>query len=138
MRIPIALALAWPRRVPGAAPGCDWTQKSSWHFEPLDEDTFPAIRWARRAGAAAGTAPAVFNAANEVAVQAFFDARLGFLDIVDTVGAVLGQHLDRIASDDAVPFKGDALTVDDVLAADAWAREQAARLAEQAAAEGPR
>ena len=137
MRIPIALALAWPRRVPGAAPGCDWTQKSSWHFEPLDEDTFPAIRWARRAGAAAGTAPAVFNAANEVAVQAFFDARLGFLDIVDTVGAVLGQHLDRIASDDAVPFKGDALTVDDVLAADAWAREQAARLAEQAA-EGPR
>jgi len=132
MRIPIALALAWPRRVPGAAPGCDWTQASSWHFEPLDEDTFPAIRWARRAGAAAGTAPAVFNAANEVAVQAFLEGRLPFLGIVDTVGAVLAQHLDRTASGDAVPLRRDALTVDDVLAADAWAREHADRLTRQA------
>ncbi|MDQ3628559.1 MAG: 1-deoxy-D-xylulose-5-phosphate reductoisomerase [Actinomycetota bacterium] len=134
MRIPIALALGWPRRVPGAASGCDWTQASSWNFEPLDEDSFPAVRWARRAGSAAGTAPAVFNAANEVAVQAFLAGRLAFLGIVDTVAAVLGQHLEQAARGDVVPFKEETLTVDDVLAADAWAREQADRLTEQTAA----
>ncbi len=138
MRIPIALALAWPRRVPGAARGCDWTHEAAWHFEPLDEDTFPAIRWARRAGSAAGTAPAVFNAANEVAVQAFLEGRVAFLGIVDTVGAVLQEHLDRAAGGstlpvDAVPLRGDAPTVDDVFAADAWARERAGQLTQRPA-----
>jgi len=70
MRLPIALAMAWPDRVPGAASAVDWTTASSWQFEPLDATTFPAVQLAREAGLRGGTAPAVFNAANEEAVAA--------------------------------------------------------------------
>ena len=76
MRLPIALGLAWPDRVADAAPGCDWTTASTWTFEPLDDVAFPAVALARRAGAAGGTAPAVFNAANEECVAAFLAGRL--------------------------------------------------------------
>jgi len=117
MRLPIALGLGWPDRVPDAAPGCDWTTASTWEFFPLDHDAFPAVRLAAEAGRAAGTAPAIFNAANEVCVEAFQAGRLPFTAIVDTVASVL-------AADD-VPSKGHTLTLDDVLAADRWARERA-------------
>src|ERR687890_458585 len=63
MRLPIALGLGWPDRVPGAAAGCDWTTASTWEFLPLDDEAFPAVRLARAAGEAGGTSPAVFNAA---------------------------------------------------------------------------
>ncbi len=76
MRIPIALALAWPDRVPGAARPVDWTTAQTWTFEPLDETAFPAVALAREAGTAGGTTPAVFNAANEVCVEAFLTGRL--------------------------------------------------------------
>jgi len=119
MKLPIGLALAWPERLPGAALPCDWTQATQWTFEPLDEGAFPAVGLARRAGHAGGTAPAVFNAANEVAVDAFCAGRLGFPGITDTIAAVLDQHL-------ALSHDGDeGLTLDSVLAADAWAREAA-------------
>ena len=119
MRLPIALALAWPDRVPDAAPGYDWGTPRDWHFEPLDDEAFPAVQLARRCGRAAGTAPAVFNAANEICVDAFCDQRLSFLGIVDTVAAVVDEHL-------AGGHVGDAeLSVDAVLAADAWARRRA-------------
>ena len=132
MRLPIALALGWPDRVPGAAPPVDWTTGSSWTFEPLDEVAFPAVSLARRAGSAAGSAPAVFNAANEVCVDAFHDGGIGFLDIVDLVGRVLTEHLDR-APDSATDVPSlwrsdDDLTIEGVLAADAWARERARQL----------
>ncbi len=65
----------------------------TWSFEPLDDDAFPAVELARTAGKAAGTAPAVYNAANEVCVDAFCAGRIGFLDIVDTVEAVVAEHL---------------------------------------------
>ncbi|HVN49865.1 MAG TPA: 1-deoxy-D-xylulose-5-phosphate reductoisomerase, partial [Acidimicrobiales bacterium] len=65
MRLPIAVGLAWPDRVPGAAPACDWTKASTWTFEPLDVEAFPAVSLARRAASLGGTAPAVLNAANE-------------------------------------------------------------------------
>ena len=120
MRLPIALGLAWPERVPGAAASYDWGRPRDWHFEPLDDTAFPAVELARRAGRAAGTAPAVYNAANEVCVDAFCAGRIGFLDIVDTVGAVLEDHLAGGHVPDA------DLTVDAVLRADAWARARAA------------
>ncbi|TCJ22560.1 1-deoxy-D-xylulose-5-phosphate reductoisomerase [Nocardioides jejuensis] len=116
MMIPIALGLEWPDRVPGAAPGCDWTRPETWQFFPLDDEAFPAVSLAREAGQRGSTAPAVYNAANEVAVDAFLTGRLPFVDIVPTVARVLHAH--------DVPSKG-ALTVDDVLAADAWARSTA-------------
>jgi 1-deoxy-D-xylulose-5-phosphate reductoisomerase len=119
MKLPIALALGWPDRIPDAAAGCDWTKASSWEFEPLDNEAFPAVQLAREAGERGGTAPAVFNAANEVCVQAFRDGRLPFLAIVDTVARVLTEH--------DVPSY-EELSVDDVLAADTWARERAAEI----------
>ncbi|WP_299057904.1 1-deoxy-D-xylulose-5-phosphate reductoisomerase [uncultured Nocardioides sp.] len=123
MLIPIALGMGWPDRVPDAGPGCDWTTASTWTFEPLDDEAFPAVVLARRAGAAGGTAPAVYNAANEVAVAAFLDGRLPFTRIVAVVADVLAAHTS--AQDGGVRSTSPRLTVDDVLAADTWARAEA-------------
>src|SRR5690606_30519630 len=81
MRLPIALALGWPERVPGAGAPLDWSRAASWGFEPLDEDAFPAVRLAKLVGSRGGCYPAVFNAANEQAVHAFHERRIGFPDI---------------------------------------------------------
>jgi len=80
---------------------------------------FPAVRLAREAGAIGGTAPAVFNAANEVAVDAFRAGDLTFTGIVDTVGAVVAAH---------TPVVGPDFTLEAVSAADAWARMRATEL----------
>jgi 1-deoxy-D-xylulose-5-phosphate reductoisomerase len=122
MLIPIALGLAWPDRVPDAAPSVDWTRPETWEFFPLDDEAFPAVALARAAGARGGTAPAVYNAAHEVCVDAFRDGRLAFTEIVPTVQAVL--------SSDDVPSEVQSMTVEDVLAADAWARAAATELIE--------
>lgn len=89
MCLPIALGLSAPQRWAGAAAPCAWDAPVSWTFEPLDEVTFPAVRLARQAVAASSSHPAVFNAANEEAVEAFLSGRCGYLEIVDTVRAVL-------------------------------------------------
>jgi 1-deoxy-D-xylulose-5-phosphate reductoisomerase len=119
MKLPIALGLSWPRRLPAAAKPCDWTAPTAWTFEPLDSSAFPAVELARRAGRLGGTAPAVFNAANEECVDAFHDGAIAFLDILDIVEDVLNEHVGSglVTSDEMV--------VDTVLAADAWARERA-------------
>ena len=117
MRIPIALALGWPDRVPGAASPVDWTGPHAWTFEPLDEEAFPAVALARPAGTAGGSTPAVFNAANEECVAAFLAGRIPFAGIVDTVAQVVSEH------DGASPAG-----LDDVLAADSWARDRAREL----------
>jgi 1-deoxy-D-xylulose-5-phosphate reductoisomerase len=126
MRLPIALALGWPERVPEAAPGCDWTASASWTFEPLDDEAFPAVALARRVGAAGGTYPGVYNAANEACVEAFLAGRIGFLDIVDTVAAVVDEHDGGTGRPGLV----------DVLRADAWARQRARDMLSVAAAAG--
>jgi 1-deoxy-D-xylulose-5-phosphate reductoisomerase len=115
MRLPIALALAWPDRLPDVQPALDWSRASSWDFQPLDEKAFPAVRLARSAGKAGGVMPALFNAANEEAVAAFLAGRLSFPGIVQLVARTL---------DDA-PDLGAPTCVDDVLAAEKWAREHA-------------
>ncbi len=122
MRLPIAHALLWPDRLPEAAPGIDWTQPASWAFEPLDEEVFSAVKLARRAGVAGGVAPAVINAANEVAVEAFLQDRLAFSQIVEVAAEVLAQ-VPRGAQ--------NTLTLDDVLAADLNARASAGSLIER-------
>ncbi len=119
MRIPIALALGWPDRVPDAAAAVDWTTAHTWTFEPLDEEAFPAVPLARQAGAAGGTVPAVYNAANEVCVAAFLAGQIPFAGIVDTVAQVVSEHHDSA---------GDAVQLADVLAADGWARDRAREL----------
>ncbi len=119
MLIPIALALGWPERVPHSAPPVDWSRAETWEFFPLDDDSFPAVALARETGERGGTAPAVYNAANEICVAAFLAGDLPFADIVPTVARVLAAH--------DVPWQRE-LTVAGVLAADAWARQQAAGL----------
>ncbi|OBA90075.1 MULTISPECIES: 1-deoxy-D-xylulose-5-phosphate reductoisomerase [Mycolicibacterium] len=122
MKLPIALALGWPARVPGAALACDWTTASTWEFEPLDDDVFPAVRLAREAGTRGGCLTAVYNAANEEAAAAFLDGRIRFPAIVRTVADVLGA---------ADQWAAEPSTVDDVLDAQHWARDRARRIVAQ-------
>jgi 1-deoxy-D-xylulose-5-phosphate reductoisomerase len=119
MLVPIAIGMAWPDRVPDAETPIDWTRAADWRFEPLDDEVFPAVTLARAAGERGGTAPAVYNAANEVAVDAFHEGRLRFSDVVAVIARVLEAH--------DVPSR-EHFTVDDVLAADAWARAEASAL----------
>jgi 1-deoxy-D-xylulose-5-phosphate reductoisomerase len=119
MRIPIGLGLAWPERVAGAAPCLDWTTAASWTFEPLDTAAFPAVALAREAARLGGTAPAVYNGANEACVAAFLAGRISFPRIVDTVARIVSEH-DTSSS--------GGLTLEDVLAVDAWARARAEEL----------
>lgn len=125
--MPIALGLGWPERVPDAAPGCDWTKASSWEFFPLDNDAFPSVGLARHVGGLGGTAPAVFNAANEECVDAFLDGRLPFNGIVETVAEVVAEH--------GTPGRGTSLTLADVLEAEKWARARAREMAATSASE---
>ena len=119
MRIPIALGMAWPDRVPDAAPGLDWTTAASWTFEPLDDEAFPAVALAREAASRGGTAPAVYNGANEACVADFLAGRISFPRIVDTVARIVSEH----------DTSGTGVTtLDDVLAVDAWARARAREL----------
>jgi 1-deoxy-D-xylulose-5-phosphate reductoisomerase len=118
MRLPIALGLAWPDRVEGAASPCDWTKAASWDFFPLDENAFPAVALARRVGAAGSCFPAVFNAANEECVEAFLAGRTRFVDIVDTVERVVDEWSTHPENDTG------PLDVDTVLNAETWARHR--------------
>ena len=120
MLIPIALGMDWPDRVPDVAPAVDWTTAHAWEFHPLDDEAFPAVSLARAAGARGGVAPAIYNAANEVCVDAFRHGALPFTGIVDTVAEVVAAAADVGST--------QTLTVDDILAADAWARRTAADL----------
>ena len=122
MHLPIALGLTWPERLPDSTAPVDWQQASTWTFEPVDQDVFPAIALAKRVGTAAGTAPAVMNAANEVAVDEFLQGKLAYLGIVDLVAEVVEQHL----REGFVP--NDVLTLEAVMQAAAWASEYALSL----------
>jgi 1-deoxy-D-xylulose-5-phosphate reductoisomerase len=120
MRLPIAMALAWPQRVAGAVPACDWTTAQSWTFEPLDDTAFPAVALARQVGTAGGVAPAIYNAANEEAVAAFLGGDLAFTGIVDTVSRVLDESAEE--------GTGNLVQLSDVLRAESLARVRARAL----------
>ncbi|MDX2398324.1 1-deoxy-D-xylulose-5-phosphate reductoisomerase [Microbacterium algeriense] len=120
MRLPISLGLDWPHRVGGVGRPLDWSSATSWTFEPLDADAFPSVALAKAVGRAGGTFPAVYNAANEQAVDAFHEGRLSFLGIVDTIARVVDAH-------DAP----ESLTVETLAAAESWARTTADRLIEK-------
>lgn len=119
MRLPIALGLSWPGRMDDVAAACDWTQATSWTFEPLDDAVFTALDLARDAVRASATHPAVMNAANEVGVEAFLAGRAGFLDILDTVHRVVDEHTGVPASQ---------VTLSTVLETERWARARAQEL----------
>jgi 1-deoxy-D-xylulose-5-phosphate reductoisomerase len=119
MKLPIALALGWPDRVPGSSSACDFSTASSWTFEPVDHTVFPAIDVAREAGKAGGSLTAVYNAANEAAAEGFFAGAIRFPRIVEIIREVLVE---------ADQWRSTPGTVEEVLAADQWARDHAARL----------
>lgn len=116
MRLPISLGLDWPHRVAGVGRPLDWTIATSWTFEPLDDVAFPAVRLAKGVGRAGGTYPAVFNAANEQAVDAFHEGRLSFPGILEVVQRVVDQH--------EAP---GALSRETLTHAELWARDAADR-----------
>ncbi len=111
MRLPIALALAYPDRLPGVVPPLAMQSLGRLDFQPLDGDRFPAPALARRAAAAGGTYPAVLNAVNEEAVAAFLRSEIPFPGIVSAVESALGR------------YTGGGSSLDDVMAADAWGRD---------------
>ncbi|WP_040163803.1 1-deoxy-D-xylulose-5-phosphate reductoisomerase [Microbacterium gorillae] len=117
MRLPISLGLDWPHRVGGVGRPLDWTTAQSWTFEPVDTEAFPSVALAKRVGTAGRTFPAVFNAANEQAVDAFHEGRLSFPGIVDTIARVVDAH-------DAP----DELTRESLAEAETWARARADKL----------
>ena len=126
MRLPISLALGWPQRVAGSAAACDFSTASSWEFEPLDGAVFPAVDLARSAGQAGGCMPAVYNAANEEAAEAFLSGRIRFPAIVRTIADVLHA---------ADQWSAEPATVEEVLEAQRWARQRARGIVDVAAQE---
>ncbi|WP_026460148.1 1-deoxy-D-xylulose-5-phosphate reductoisomerase [Schaalia suimastitidis] len=120
MRLPIALGMTWPQRLPDIEAPLTWEAPQAWTFEPVDDHTFPAIALARQAVAASATHPAVYNAANEIFVDAFLREALPYLAIVDLLGQVLEEH-DGVAQPDLA----------DVMGAQEWACSKARELVAQ-------
>lgn len=114
MKLPIALGLTWPKRLPDIEKPVDFLQRQEWTFEPVDSQTFPAINLARAAVTESQTHPAVYNAANEVFVDAFLCGQLAYLSIVDLLEEVLAEHQGI-----------DEPTLDDILGAQEWAKASA-------------
>ena len=126
MKLPIALALSWPDSLVEISPAIDWTSSSNWTFESLDEEVFPALAVARKAGEHAGSAPAVMNAANEECVKAFIERKISFLSIVEIVKKVLELH---IKSNDFV--SNQDLTLEKLLNCDKNSRISATKFIEE-------
>ncbi len=117
MRLPIALGLTWPERLAGVESPLTWAAASQWTFEPVDNETFPAVDLARFAVGESATHPAVLNAANEVLVDAFIAGEVPWLAIVDTVSAVVHEHEGIVDP-----------SLDDIVAAQRWADQRAREL----------
>lgn len=114
MKLAIALGLNPDRRIEPVTPPLDWTEKNSWTFEPLDNEVFPAVKLAKQVGKAGVTYPAVYNAANEVAVDAFHNRAISFLDIAELVQRVVEAH-----------HAPQVLTLESLAHAERWARTEA-------------
>ncbi len=120
MRVPIAYALGYPDHPAWGAHGVPWAEMDDLTFDPVDVATFRCLSLAYEAGRTGGTAPAVLNAANEVAVEAFLDGDLSFLGIAETVERVLGE-----GADVDLGYGAEDPSLDGVLTADGWARDRA-------------
>jgi len=118
MRIPIAYALAYPERLPVQSPPLDLFRLRNLNFYPPDEEKFPCLRLAYEACRTGSTLPAVLNAANEVAVDAFLNGRITFLEIPQVIEKVMKSH--QVAT---------SLTLETILKADQWARKEAEEVA---------
>ena len=114
MRVPISYALAYPQRLPNTLPALDLFSVQALHFYPPDHDRFPCLRLAIEAARRGGTMPAVLNAANEVAVQAFLEGSINFLAIPKVIETTMARHT-------AIPLDDASVALE----ADRWARAYA-------------
>jgi 1-deoxy-D-xylulose-5-phosphate reductoisomerase len=133
MRHPIQYALVGPRRLPNSMPVTDLARIGTLTFENPDYERFPSLRLAREAGRAGGTMPAVFNAANEVAVARFVDGQIRFTQIFETVERVMQVHKVGGESQARRPVPVGSVwvaepTLDVILQVDQWARKEAERV----------
>jgi 1-deoxy-D-xylulose-5-phosphate reductoisomerase len=120
MKLPIALGMTWPERIHDVVEPVDFTKAHTWTFEPLDEEVFAAVKMARQVGKAGFTYPAVYNAANEEAVDAFHERKISFPAILEIIQEVVQLH------------KPDSqMSLETVLAAETWARQTANQLIAQ-------
>jgi 1-deoxy-D-xylulose-5-phosphate reductoisomerase len=92
MKGPIALAINYPHRTAGATKAIDWSTASTWSFAPIDQSRFPAVALARHCGEVGGALPAIFNAANEVVVEAFIQGAVKFVEIIPTVESIVAHY----------------------------------------------
>jgi 1-deoxy-D-xylulose-5-phosphate reductoisomerase len=118
MRLPIALGLSWPERLESVIPPLNFDAATSWDFEPLDSQVFPAIDLARSALGASPAHPVALNAANEVCVDGFLARNMSFTGIVDVVARVVSE----------LPNSSEVTTVHDIVEIDSWARRRAREL----------
>lgn len=107
MRVPISYALAYPERLSNTLPSLDLFAVQTLHFFPPDVERFPCLRLAFEAARTGGTMPAVLNAANEIAVQAFLDGAIGFLDIPAIIEMTMAQHTSLPITDAPVALHAD-------------------------------
>lgn len=119
MKLPISLAMNWPRRVAKAQPSLDFATASTWEFFPVDNEAFPAVEVARHVASLGGTHPAVYNAANEQAAASFLRGGIKFPQIVDVVEQIVGE---------ASQFAGVPSSFDDIIAVETEARRRADEL----------
>jgi 1-deoxy-D-xylulose-5-phosphate reductoisomerase len=124
MKLPIQYALTYPERLQTGLQPLDLERPMSLDFHPPDLERFPCLGLAYQATKSGGTVPAVLNAANEVAVNAYLEERIGFLQIPEILAETMSRHQ-----------RQDAADLETVLAADSWAREEAQRLIAQPAAQ---
>jgi len=130
MRVPIAYCLGWPERLPLKIPRLDPLSMSALHFEKIDPQRYPCLPLAIKVAKQGGAAPAVLNGANETVVTAFLGEEIRFVEIAETIAAVIKDFEKALHQVDVPPFLRKICTLEDAEHADKWGRNQASKILE--------
>ena len=130
MRVPIAYCIGWPERLPLKIPRLDPLSMSALHFEKIDPQRYPCLPLAIKVAKQGGAAPAVLNGANETVVTAFLGEEIRFVEIAETIAAVIKDFEKALHQIDVPPFLRKICTLEDAEHADKWGRKQASKILE--------
>jgi len=130
MRVPIAYCLGWPERLPLKIPRLDPLSMRALHFEKIDPQRYPCLPLAIKVAKQGGAAPAVLNGANETVVTAFLGEEIRFVEIAETIAAVIKDFEKALHQVDVPPFLRKICTLEDAEHADKWGRKQASKILE--------
>ena len=130
MRVPIAYCLGWPERLPLKIPRLDPLSMSALHFEKIDPQRYPCLPLAIKVAKQGGAAPAVLNGANETVVTAFLGEEIRFVEIAETIAAVIKDFEKALHQVDVPSFLRKICTLEDAEHADKWGRKQASKILE--------